>query len=801
VKRRTFLLLGLGGALTGVGPAKSADPKESAKDMPKASEARVDRQALVSRHNVRRTQSNPRSPLQVGNGNFAFGADITGLQTFVPFNTLSHWGWHAPPPPTPGPGPDVFPGMPWDTHGKPVDYPTPNPEMPALSQWLYANPNRINLGRLGMRLLKADGSEAAEGDLTGCAQELDLWQGTLDSRFALEGQPVRVQTCCHPKLDAVTVRVESPLIAAGRLSVFLDFPRDDGREFADYVGGWDGEDEHQTEARLQGTRRAEITHRQDSSQYHVVLDWEGGAAFQPPARPATPEALVIVKAEYGAGAQSADVTALLKSAVKDDRLSLVADNATMGGDPALRQVKHLRVSYTLGGRPQQIDVGENGRLQIPSEAGAHRYTLAGVGDQLAFVCVFAPDPLPEKLPGVDETFQAARRHWADFWQSGGAVDLSGSRDPRWHELERRVVLSQYLMAVNEAGPLPPQESGLVNNGWHGKFHMEMYWWHAAHYALWDRWPLLDRSLGIYPHFLPSAKVRAKAEDCRGARWPKMTSAEGRESVHPCNALLIWQQPHPFFFAELDYRAHPTRATLEKWREVLFATGDFLASFAFPDAATGHYVLGPPIYVVSENTDPLITKNPAFELSYWRFGLRLAQTWRQRLGLPPDPEWAKVQAGLAPLPVEDGCYVLYEGVPEMWTRFNFEHPALTGLYGWLPGDGVDVGTARRTAAKVAETWHFDHVWGWDFPMLAMNAARLGQPSQAVDYLLHPAGGFQFDDAGYATGGPFPYFPSNGGLLYAVALMAAGWDGAPAHHAPGFPTDGQWDVRWENLRVAL
>ena len=41
-----------------------------------------------------------------------------------------------------------------------------------------------------------------------------------------------------------------------------------------------------------------------------------------------------------------------------------------------------------------------------------------------------------------------------------------------------------LMAVNEAGSLPPQESGLVNNGWNGKFHMEMYWWHAAHYALW-----------------------------------------------------------------------------------------------------------------------------------------------------------------------------------------------------------------------------------------------------------------------------------------------------------------------------
>jgi hypothetical protein len=32
------------------------------------------------------------------------------------------------------------------------------------------------------------------------------------------------------------------------------------------------------------------------------------------------------------------------------------------------------------------------------------------------------------------------------------------------------------------------------------------------------------------------------------------------------------------------------------------------------------------------------------------------------------------------------------------------------------------------------------------------------------------------------------------------MAAGWDGAPKQNAPGFPDDGSWTVRWENLQVA-
>ena len=41
----------------------------------------------------------------------------------------------------------------------------------------------------------------------------------------------------------------------------------------------------------------------------------------------------------------------------------------------------------------------------------------------------------------------------------------------------------------------------------------------------------------------------------------------------------------------------------------------------------------------------------------------------------------------------------------------------------------------------------------------------------------------------------YLPGNGGLLTAVAMMAAGWDGAPDVPAPGFPTNGRWTVRAE------
>jgi hypothetical protein len=57
-------------------------------------EAKIDRRKVVQQFNPHRNQSSDTTPLQVGNGNFAFGVDITGLQTFQPFGALSTWGWH-----------------------------------------------------------------------------------------------------------------------------------------------------------------------------------------------------------------------------------------------------------------------------------------------------------------------------------------------------------------------------------------------------------------------------------------------------------------------------------------------------------------------------------------------------------------------------------------------------------------------------------------------------------------------------------------------------------------------------------
>lgn len=439
------------------------------------------------------------------------------------------------------------------------------------------------------------------------------------------------------------------------------------------------------------------------------------------------------------------------------------------------------------------------------ESAKHIYVLQpDGGGSFSFICQFASRAANRPREDFDRTLAAATAYWKQFWSTGGAIDFSGSKDRRWKELERRVVLSQYLLAVNEAGSLPPQESGLVNNsGWHGKFHLEMHWWHGAHYQLWDRWDLFDRSLGWYRDTLPVARQIAKRQGYRGGRWPKMIGPDGRFGPSPIGPWLIWQQPHPIFYAEQNYRATPSKATLEKWRDVVFETAAFMASYAHRNEETGNCDLGPWVINAAENNNHVKheTINPAFELAYWRYGLDIACRWQERLGLSVNPEWKTVLESLAPLPIDDGVYVMWDGVPEMWTKYNHSHIDVIGAGAFLPSRGIDLETLGRTVDMAFREWNMESTWGWDFPWLAMAAARAGRPHQAVDALMMDTRKNAYSVCGINKGGPAAaYFPGNGGLLYAVAMMAAGWDGAPDRNAPGFPEDCTWVVRHEGLTKA-
>ena len=704
--------------LAGVFALSSAAPEP-----PWAGPAPIDRHALVTRHNVELTRFDPESPLSVGNGEFAFTVDVTGLQTFpdaydqtIPLGTLSQWGWHT------APNPDAwsidrFGYTPFESHGRAVGYADiPGERTPEIN-WLRANPHRLHLGRIGFRLTHADGSAAVPADLAGVRQTLDLWNGVITSRFRFDGEPVEVETVCHPALDAVSVRVVSPLVGTGRIAVEFRFPYGTGQMTA---ADWTKPDAHTTVLTRPGPGEARFARRLDGDAYHASARWSPGGTL--------------------------------------------------------------------------------------SETGPHAYVLEAARGAGSFglTVAFTPAPVAEPLPAFEDASRAARGHWNRFWSTGGAIDLSGSADPRWRELERRIVLSQYLTAIQCAGRFPPQESGLTFNSWEGKFHLEMHWWHAAHFALWGRLPLLERSLGYYDAILPKARAAAARQGYAGARWPKMTSPTGDESPSSVGPFLVWQQPHPIFYAELAWRERRDRATLERFREVVFDTAEFMASFPAWDAVAQRFVLGPPLNCAQETYPKDRTRNCAFELSYWAWGLQTAQAWRERLGLPRDARWDRVLRGLATPVVADGKYLFAETAPDTYLnpRWATDHPSVVAALGVLPGTGIDRAAMASTFDWIWTHWDWPTTWGWDYPMMAMTAARLGKPDLAVDALLMdtPKNVFRTNGHNHQRPGLTIYLPGNGGLLYAVAMMAAGWDGAPDGHAPGFPRDGRWVVRWEGLRRA-
>jgi hypothetical protein len=687
-----------------------------------AQEDRIDRRALVDRHNPVNRAVDKLSPLSVGNGQFAYTADVTGLQTFadsyadgIPLSTQSQWGWHTFPNPEGFELKDAF--KKYEHYGREVPY--ASEQDTAAGKWLRASPHRLGLARIGFELTKKNGEKVVVDDLEDIEQKLNLWNGILTSKFSIEGEPIVVETVSHPYQDAIAVQVTSKLVGDGRLKVSFRFAYGSD-QFGKAPEDWTKPEKHLTlydspeasfhRAKIPSMSQTQLRRILDSDEYFVDLLFSDSAKF--------------------------------------------------------------------------------------SEKENHHFELAQAGDEqhLEFVARFSPKPSNEKVPTFSQTQNASASHWADFWQSGGVIDLAGSKDPRAKELERRIVLSQYLMAIQCAGNAPPQETGLTFNSWFGKSHLEMHWWHAVHFALWNRLQLLEKSLGWYGTVLPRARETAKMQGYEGARWPKMVGPDGRESPSGVGVFLIWQQPHPIYYAELVYRQKPTPETLAKYRHVVFETAEFMASYAHWEEKTQRYVLGPPMIPAQEHYPPRTTFNPPYELEYWYWALNVAQDWRERLGMPRDENWQKVIDKLSPLPTTDGVYDTAEGV---WV--DTDHPSHLMALGFLPGKRADADTMRRTLARVMGKWQWDKTWGWDYPMVAMTAARIGEPETAIDALMmdvqkntYLSNGHNYQDDRLPI-----YLPGNGGLLAVTAMMAAGWDGAPERHAPGFPDNGEWSVRWENL----
>ncbi len=393
-----------------------------------------------------------------------------------------------------------------------------------------------------------------------------------------------------------------------------------------------------------------------------------------------------------------------------------------------------------------------------------------------------------------ETLRAeAHKGLTDFWNTGMMIDFGATTDPRAVELERRMVLSLYLTKINCGGKTPPQETGLTYNSWYGKPHMEMAWWHGIHYALWGRPEVLEDHMEWYLRSIGMARQIADRQGFEGVRWQKMTDPWGGETASSVGSYLLWQQPHIINFAELIYGGSPSKEVLEKYDEVVQQTAAFMADFAWYEPELKRYILGPGVIAAQERFDPKTTFNPTYEVAYWRWALETAQKWRERQGKPRNQKWDKVLEGLSPLPVQDGLYLAAESAPESYDSIYYmtDHPSVLGAFGMLPRTaGLDTALMHRTFNKIWTDWQWHDTWGWDFPMVAMTATRLGDAEKAVDGLLMPITTNIYLPNGhnYQTDRLRLYLPGNGGVLAALAMMAK--------QENGWPED--WVVRVDKVK---
>ena len=683
----------------------------------------IDRQALVTRNNIRVDKLDPLASVSVGNGRFAFTVDATGLQTFpdlydpgVPLGTYSEWGWHSFTNPKNLRHDETLKSYDFRGHAEPYATLDRNdPRNEEAYEWHRINPHRLHLGFLGLELTDGAGNLAAPEALTAISQTTDLWNGVITSSFRFGEHPVEVQTAACPVTDMIGTTVKSAAIGAGRVKLNLRFGYPTGGH-TDNATDWNQPQKHSTVVVERGENHAVLERKLDATTYYIKVQWTGAAALD--------------------------------------------------------------------------------------EKEAHYFVLSPASGEVSVSCLYSEaKPSAETLPAFADVAEASATYWHGFWQSGGAVDFSQCTDPRAAELERRVILSQYLTVIQNTQGVPPAESGLTYNTWFGRPHLEMHWWHGVHFPLWGRAEQLEKSLGWYENVaFAHAREIAERQGFEGVRWMKMTDNWANEAPSNVGSFLIWQQPHIIYFAELLYRSNPSPEVLEKYKDVVMETAKFMASFPTYEEMEIRYILKG--YIPAQETlraSEVI--NSPFELSYWHYALGVAQQWRERLGMGRESKWDEIIDKLSPLAAQDGKYLASEDAIYTYSdiRFTTDHPIVLGSMGVLPQNKLmSPEIMKNTFNWIWDNWNWGRTWGWDFPMTAMCAARLNMPDKAVDALLmdkrtntYLVNGHNYQDERLRI-----YLPGNGGLLTAVAMMCAGWDGSQGTN-PGFPNDGTWNVKWEGL----
>jgi hypothetical protein len=341
------------------------------------------------------------------------------------------------------------------THGRNVSYDIPDPHLPQASQWLISNPNRINLGRIG---LQYKGDFLTASHISEPHQELDLWSGVISSTFKIDGQLVKVVTQGDFESDSAVFEIHSNLVSSGDLTVGLDFPyppiHSTKYKYEVFVGSYDFPQNHTTS--IVGNTRdgAHIFHQLQETTYFVNLRWPASSLQLSRASNAT------------------------------HRYTLAPSSSST-------------LKFTANFAPDKRVPDSPKAIQHQNPTDWKKYWTRGGFVDLTASSNSKADELQRRI--ILSLYHVRVNSAA----KGQSPQESGLMNNGWYGM-LLVIIFQYATVHLRLSA--------------GKFHMEMVVWHNAHWATWGRQEHFDNIFpALYESLLPSSLARAKSMGWEGAR--------------------------------------------------------------------------------------------------------------------------------------------------------------------------------------------------------------------------------------------------------------------------------------------
>lgn len=699
----------------------------------------INRLDIIASFNPHLTDINPQSPLSVGNGRFCYTADITGMQTLyeeysaeTPLCTMAEWGWHTK-------KADNEKGFytlddvrmtPYNYCKRTVTYPRVKYEgNEAAYDWVRQNPHKFNLAKIGLYFH----NEPIQADSIYCInQTLDITTGILKSIFRLNvnrhnnASTLNNITADNINTNAISDNLvtvytvcddNSDTVAFHISSGLLQCGLSINIAFPYASCNMTGSDWNNTNGHSDFLNASHIHRQIDDTAYYVNFNING-----------------------------------------TDTSQHTANNSIITSDSNVT-----------------INKCNNSAAATIKSNGIHSYNITTIADELNMSVNFNKSIY---IPASYDTIAGNSRHfWHNYWTTGKFLNSDNK------ELMRRVILSQYLLVINDSGYIPPAETGLTCNSWYGKAHLEMHYWHMAWAPLWGHPELLTRSFDWYIDILDEAKKNASRNGYKGARWTKMVSYTGSDCPSKIAPLLVWQQPHIINMLQMVIDNNTSddfdvKVYMNKYWILVYETAVFMADYLVYDTMSDTYNIEAPVIPVQERHLPEDTRNPIFELAYFRYGLLIASKWAYELGFTDEAsQWHNIAMHIAPLPINDDVYIAHSNCPDTFTNKAIDHPLMLQIYGMLDNYGaediVDKDIYRNTLMKVIDMWDYSTLWGWDFAVIAMAAHKLGLDDIALEQLLINSPKNDYVESGnnrQNSRKDLPlYLPGNGSLLLAAARI--------------------------------